>query len=78
MLLRLALPLAAQEVNLCPENPPEDHFNFVNMIEHHPTHSDRDNRPGQSISIMPGTYRVINNSNEKRTAWAVCNFLPFR
>ena len=28
-LLQLALPLAAQEMYLCPENPPEDHSNVV-------------------------------------------------
>ena len=33
MLPQLALPLAAQEVHLCPENPPEDHLNFVRQIE---------------------------------------------
>ena len=31
----------------------------------------------KQYAIMSGTYRVINNSNEKRAAWTVCNFLPF-
>lgn len=30
-LLRLVLPLAAQEVHLCPQSPPVDHFNIVTI-----------------------------------------------